>query len=535
MKKVYLSLYSFILIFVFILLTGIFVFDIKNSQKHYFPTTRFTEWTDYTIETQEKKVTYKGTIQVSDTGNSLVFFTSHIAAKVYSNGKLIYQYPVVNTNPFSVSPGYSLNSISLPYENNEIEIVLSSPYDGYIENAPSFLLGDSISVFGYIIHKDFFSFIICILIFVFGACMVLCWIYLRIKTSVKPNLLFLGIFAILLSIWSINELTLSVLIMKNNIVSSYLSFITLALCPLAYAQFVRSYSQDEHKIWDIFCIMNIFQIITCILLQVFKICDLKHTLWTTHIAMASLIFIVLARTMISLKKGNISANIKIHLFCIIICTICITVDFILFCSYSIKHNIYYRFGFALYIIILGFSTIKESINLMQLGKKAEVYRNLAFTDQTTKLNNRTAFNTDFEQLSLTPEDVCIINFDLNNLKKINDTKGHAFGDLYITSAANIISDTFSKYAKCYRVGGDEFIVIITQYSKFNLLHYLNILNTKIQDFNSSQDDFNLQIAYGYACYNPELDSSLNNTNSRADKYMYEDKIRKKQGNQDSQR
>ena len=535
MKKIYLSLYTFTLIFLVVLFANISVADIKNSKKHYFPTTGYTEWKDFSAQHNENTLILKGNIDITDGGNSLIYYISHVVSKVYCNGELIYEFPIVNTNPFAKSPGYSWNFISLPAEHNEMEIILYSPYDGYTEKAPTFYVGDTLSILGHIIHKDMFSFIICILTFVLGAGMVLYWFYLRTKAPIKSNLLFLGLFAISMSIWSINELLLFVLILENNMVSSYISFIMLAICPIPYALFVRSYYQDDHKIWDVLCIANAVRVIICIMLQLFKICDLKHTLWTTHVTLFITIAIVVVRTIRRIGKKNFTTNIKTHLICIAITTTCISIDLVLFCTFNDKGNIYSRFGFALYVALLGFSTLKESITLMQLGKKADIYRTLAFTDQTTKLNNRTAFNADFEQLSLAPEDVCIINFDLNNLKKINDTKGHAFGDLYITSAARIISDTFSKQAKCYRVGGDEFIVLITQYSKLDLEHYLSIFDTKIIDFNNSQDDFDLQIAYGYACYDPEVDNSLNHTNSRADKYMYEDKIRKKQGKKESVR
>lgn len=527
MKKIYPFLYSFVVLFSIIILFYIFTFDSKNHTKQYFPNFGLSEWSNYDVEFQNERTIIRGNLQISDSGNTFAFYLIHTNTEVYDNGELIYKYPVINTNPFSKTPGYTWNFVTLPYENNELEIILTSPYDGYADSIPTFMLGDTLSIIAKIIFGNIIPFILCIFIFALGICFIFYWAYLRRKTPIEPSLLLLGIFAILLSFWSVNESPLAPLLLKNNIGGSYLSFVILMLLPMSFAQFVRSYYQDKNILWTIICVTNVFQVIVCNVLQLLKICDLRNTLWTTHAIIILLFFVIVFRSIVKLKTGNNSDIIKINLFCIMICAIALVLDLILFYADSVDCNIFGRLGFFLYIVILGISACKESTKLIELGKKAEIYRNLAFIDQTTKLYNRTAFNTDFEELSLSPEDICIINFDLNNLKKINDTKGHAFGDLYITSAAKIINDTYSSFAKCYRVGGDEFIVIVKQSSRFDIQHYFDVLEDKIKDFNNSPEDFDLQIAYGVACFDPTIDDSLNNTNSRADKYMYQNKLMKK--------
>lgn len=528
MKKIYYSIYASIVTFIIALLVYIFIFDNRVHTEHYFPVSGVTTWTDYTFDISENHAVLKGHIP-ANSGNTLAFYSIHTNIAIYCNNELIYQYPVKNTNPFAKTPGYSWNFVHLPSADREIEILYTASYDGYVDSTPCYYLGDTVSILGEIMNSNLLPYLVCVLIFLFGVCMILYWLYLRTQIHLKPSLLFLGIFAVVLSIWSGNESYLAKLLFANNIVTSYISFIMLMLCPLPFAQFVRSYYQDDSIVWDIFCLVNIIQVILCISLQLLKKCDLRNTLWTTHVIIFALIFIVIARSYARIKKGNNSTQIKTHLFCIVVCTITLAIDLILYYTKVMDGNVFGRLGFFLYIVILGFTASKESTKLIQLGKKADTYKKLAFTDQVTNLYNRTAYNTDFEDLLSEPDDVGIINFDLNNLKRINDTKGHAFGDLYITSASKIISDTFSEFAKCYRVGGDEFVVIIKHFSDFDIHYLFAILENKIQCFNNSQEDFDLQIAYGYACFDPELDSTLKNTSRRADRYMYQNKVRKKHG------
>ncbi len=88
-------------------------------------------------------------------------------------------------------------------------------------------------------------------------------------------------------------------------------------------------------------------------------------------------------------------------------------------------------------------------------------KNVAITDDMTRLLNRRAFEDDVKKYreQEIPDDIVIISFDLNGLKKVNDTIGHFAGDELICAAAEKISDMFSSVGPVYRIGGDEFEVV----------------------------------------------------------------------------
>jgi diguanylate cyclase (GGDEF)-like protein len=183
-----------------------------------------------------------------------------------------------------------------------------------------------------------------------------------------------------------------------------------------------------------------------------------------------------------------------------------------------------RVGFLLYILVLGVTSMKATKNLV---KDADAYQTLAYTDQMTGLNNRTCFNKDFAILSNTPNDIAVIDFDLNNLKKTNDTYGHSAGDKYITTCATIIHDIFKGIGKCYRVGGDEFVTLIERASTVDLTHYLAMLESSVDSANKGMKNWKMQIAYGYTIYDSDMDKNLEDTYNRADKIMYQNKEDKK--------
>ncbi len=82
-------------------------------------------------------------------------------------------------------------------------------------------------------------------------------------------------------------------------------------------------------------------------------------------------------------------------------------------------------------------------------------------DRMTGLLNRNCYNLDIASGMYHVPDIGVLYFDLNNLKKINDTYRHEAGDRLICRLAAAIQTVTEQVgnARCYRIGGDEFIMI----------------------------------------------------------------------------
>ena len=117
----------------------------------------------------------------------------------------------------------------------------------------------------------------------------------------------------------------------------------------------------------------------------------------------------------------------------------------------------------------------------------------------------------------------IVIFDVNDLKKVNDTSGHHAGDQYLRDACRIICDIF-KHSPVFRVGGDEFAVI-TQKRDYacidELLEKVNMHNAEAARTSG------IIVACGMAKY--ENDPCVVSVFERADKEMYKNKCALKKG------
>ena len=99
-------------------------------------------------------------------------------------------------------------------------------------------------------------------------------------------------------------------------------------------------------------------------------------------------------------------------------------------------------------------------------KLADLQTRYAYFDQLTSLKNRRAYEEQIAEFSTNkPLELCVIMLDVNDLKVINDTLGHIAGDELLTGTSECIKQAFSDTDMIYRIGGDEFCVLLTQNTK----------------------------------------------------------------------
>ncbi|MBR3617226.1 MAG: GGDEF domain-containing protein, partial [Acholeplasmatales bacterium] len=118
------------------------------------------------------------------------------------------------------------------------------------------------------------------------------------------------------------------------------------------------------------------------------------------------------------------------------------------------------------------------------------------------------------------EKFSVVVFDINGLKKINDTKGHDFGDIYIKDCYNLMKECFSN-EQIYRFGGDEFVTILENDDYDNRIELVNIFNDKV---NANLNTELPIVALGISDFELGVDNTYRAVFTRADEKMY---IRKK--------
>lgn len=137
-------------------------------------------------------------------------------------------------------------------------------------------------------------------------------------------------------------------------------------------------------------------------------------------------------------------------------------------------------------------------------------------DALTQALNRHSFYMDCEKYMKFP--TVIVSVDINNLKKINDTGGHAQGDLAIVTVAKTLQNVFINCGKLYRIGGDEFVLLCMKASEEKVYELLDLVEEEL-------DKTPYRIAWGLVSYDPSM--NFEKALSESDANMYEDKQEKK--------
>ena len=175
----------------------------------------------------------------------------------------------------------------------------------------------------------------------------------------------------------------------------------------------------------------------------------------------------------------------------------------------------------------GLGIMSSKIRKMQgyLSKQISFVKAQAYTDGLTGLGNRTAYNecteSIKEQIDEGTAEFALAMFDINSLKSINDIKGHEIGDQVIVSAAHILKDTFGE-EKIFRIGGDEFIVVLDKTAD-EMEELFERFDKICAESNERNDIEPVDISKGYAVFDKNTDPNYKVVFARADDAMYADK------------
>ncbi|WP_333970605.1 EAL domain-containing protein [Alteromonas mediterranea] len=146
---------------------------------------------------------------------------------------------------------------------------------------------------------------------------------------------------------------------------------------------------------------------------------------------------------------------------------------------------------------------------------------LANVDPLTELPNRSFFQASHQNLVRKAAQHSLLCLDMDNFKKINDSLGHQTGDILIKQIAKRLQRITGKNATCYRLGGDEFSILMEDSADIHTVtHYAqNLLDTLSRPFIINKQEFVLGASIGIAFF-PDDGESPQEMLKNADTAMY---------------
>lgn len=469
--------------------------------------------------------------------DAIGFYSSHQFIAAFLDGEEIYRFQVPE-GAKSKTPGNCWNFIQLQkdYAGKQLEIHIQNAYPSKKMRMPDFILGMKSEITIGQIQEKLMALAISMVLLMIGLMLGISWFSIGKKMHFSEGIQWMGLFSVQFSIWSILESGIPTILFGKEILFGQLACINLKLMLLPTLCFIQVFLQmEENRVFNLLVRLTILDFAIGTAGQLFGWFDYAQTMWITHI----LSFLTAAVTLfygtqLSIKKGRKLLADKqkaiLNTAGILIVAGCTIADAWNGFFHAFPDGaVFSRFGCLAFILIQVFQFLKDSVKLIAAGQEAETLREEAEMDGLTMMKNRRTFEATLHQIK--PEHYVkysFVLFDLNNLKKMNDTYGHGMGDCYIITASEVMQDIFGEFGEIYRIGGDEFCLVSDCLTREAYEEHEKRMCDWIEHLQGSQVKDFMQIASGYAAFIKSKDVNLQDTIERADAKMYQKKKEQKQ-------
>lgn len=427
------------------------------------------------------------------------------------------------------SYGVYIHMIPIPPEAKTVTLKLHPIYENRAAYLEDVAVEDAGVFVGEIYHKELPGFALCVLIALFGALMLILGFTTRHTVYQSGvNFFSLGAFSILVGVWSANDTYIIQVFTQHPEMmrfANYLCLIFIAYLPVSIM--ARATGNSGTRLLPIMLLLTTLNFVVTMLLALLNIRDVREMLPFTHfniiVAMGMTITLMIRAVRNKTVDRRFLHNVIIGMTCAVIGVAADIIRFQFFPEFYMAASAFTRIGVLVFIVLMGLYLMQERTKVAVEQGQTELMRRLAFTDGLTDLANRAAFHIKEEEVRQGQQECTVVQLDINFLKKVNDVYGHAEGDKHIISAANIIRGSFGDLGTCYRVGGDEFVVVAHGCTEEAVSLAFKDLERRAEDYNASEKPpVPMRIAYGHARYDGRS-GTLEEAEKLADRRMYEKK------------
>lgn len=244
-----------------------------------------------------------------------------------------------------------------------------------------------------------------------------------------------------------------------------LSYLAFYLLMVPFLLFIQQMLHRKNRILHALPLLFIANTILCMGLHLAGLVPIQKTTFTVHILILIAILLSTKEFFHSVVKGGNRSLVCTFLGMLVIYGAAI-ISILLYRTGHLpvtNSGILYIWGLLILILGMTMDTIFSMNHIWKQKQYLDHYKQLAVQDTMTLLGNRNAFELHLQHLlSHPPQRLCFILLDVDDLKTINDTRGHHVGDQIIYIAAQCILEVFGPLGPCFRIGGDEFSILLTE-------------------------------------------------------------------------
>jgi diguanylate cyclase (GGDEF)-like protein len=479
-------------------------------------------------------------------GKELDLYRIHASTKVLINGQTRYKYGLDEAKN-NIPVGYGFDRVLLRNGDSGKLLII----DLYVSEDDAFTaltIPVIINIFDYtnlFLSPRVIVLVLSVTLIVFGGVIAVIAAVLAISRKERGvnywKLIWLGFFSFFGGVYSLYSSDCFVLFFNNMASRPYLEFISLYLEPVFFMGYIHEeVNYGRKKLRRFF-----YNIIVILLLAFFAL--LITGLITNTIHPANLLkenhfldLVVVIYAVAVYYKDWRSEEGKSAILLAGVCVIAIfAVEEVLrfnitkyvlsFHAGSYSNQLY--FAVFIFVVFLLVDYVKETVYKLYNNAKLKMMEKFAFTDSLTEIGNRRAVEEYFDNVDKKEIPYCVMEFDLNNLKKINDSQGHNEGDQYIRAFADVLKAAFNGKGFLGRSGGDEFVAVLTKDSLkiSNVNAILDSIAENVAKQNQKHPGWEMSAAAGYYYSDEPGINNIRNAYRIADSRMYANKKNMKVG------
>lgn len=398
----------------------------------------------------------------------LQFPTNRQGVQVYRDDELLYQ---VNTTSFSKivmiknDVALKLPTVEEPYT---LRIVYSNLSDGQCR-IPDILYGSKYDVVMHVIASQAVTVVSIVVLFVLMIFMLIVVGYFLVKRVFNKQILCLAAFLLTLIGWTLTDSPLAAISLIPLEYCGLICFYCLMLLPQTIVMFIIAVLDKRQSLMNFLAILIFSNIIAQSCLSIFGILPLNKMLYATHATLFLTIGVGLYCIIQNRREHPEQHSNALFYGLILMSAVAGASAVTYWMGQAEAYRIIMLLGTSVFFLIqtvgILLSYNRELRETRTKITELEMFERFSHIDALTGLGNRRAFEEKLSEIEhkLSPtKDALLFMLDLNGLKYTNDSYGHAAGDELIASAGCCIREAFGNGGSCFRIGGDEFAVLLPE-------------------------------------------------------------------------
>ncbi|MCR5452266.1 MAG: GGDEF domain-containing protein [Lachnospiraceae bacterium] len=472
--------------------------------------------------------------------SSIIVLTYLSAINIELDGRSIYSYGFDELDKnMMVGSGYHRVRLPENTSGKTIRITIKLGESNAFSSIGNITIMDSASEITFFATSNYINFFISVFLVFTGILLPVIGLLFYFLKRDYELILVIGLLSLSMGLWTMCNTKMLQLFSPDMTWNTLVEYISLYIAPIPLMRLIdilRGTVDERRKVKynAIYLSTLIFGLffIVAVTLHLFNVLHICQLLPVFHII--SFICIIQVIVYLHTHKKELTRADRLMYLAIFVMVIAAIIDMIRFNlqvyvekgRFFILDKSILPLGTFLFIVILiiGYFAYLYEYYIEQVEKRNLV--SMAYTDPLTGLYNRAYYEKEIT-------DVCdhlfqygIISMDLNGLKFVNDTYGHANGDLLLVTFSDILKESFGKLGEVFRMGGDEFLILIKDPSPRDVAKCLIEMN-KLEHEKSEGMLFNIRTAYGEA-YSKEVKGNDKEAVYRlADSRMYDMKKKTK--------